>query len=230
MSDDPLLRGLEPPAVPSRLREDALTAARAAPAAAPRRDPGRGFPRAPPRASRGRVRRYAPRRERPSPAERVLATATSEAETRPDPELASIARLPHRRTRASRARRETARATVSRTLIFAASPSSSFSPPRSPGRWMALGRSPPGAAPPVAARPFRPAGASGPRSLSRDPRRRPRSFSAGRRPDSEKWSKPVPTDLDVFLAPLGDGPRTLRSGSRISQKQEGLEPRRRRRR
>lgn len=96
MSDDPLLRGLEPPAVPARLREDALAAARAAFAAAPRRDPWARLLAS----SAARLAWAAsvaalvaanvllPRNGQPP------AAATSAAETRPDPELASIARLP----------------------------------------------------------------------------------------------------------------------------------------
>ncbi|HEX7613979.1 MAG TPA: hypothetical protein VF554_01755 [Thermoanaerobaculia bacterium] len=96
MNDDLPLRGLEPPAVPAGLREDALAAARAAFAAAPHRDFWA-------RLLASSVARLAwaacvtaliaanallPRNGQP------LAAATSAAATRPDPELASIARLP----------------------------------------------------------------------------------------------------------------------------------------
>lgn len=95
MSDD-LLRGFEPPAVPSRLREDALEAARAAFAAAPRRDPWARLLASP--AARlawaasvtalAAANVLLPRDGRPE------ASAASATVTRPDPELASIARLP----------------------------------------------------------------------------------------------------------------------------------------
>lgn len=98
MNDDLPLRGLEPPAVPTGLREDALAAARAAFAEAPHRDPWA-------RLLASSVARLAwaacvtaliaanallPQNGRP-PAPTATATATV---TRPDPELASIARLP----------------------------------------------------------------------------------------------------------------------------------------
>jgi hypothetical protein len=96
MNDDLPLRGLEPPAVPAGLREDALAAARAAFAAAPHRDPWA-------RLLASSVARLAwaacvtaliaanallPQNGRP---QAPTATVTV---TRPDPELASITRLP----------------------------------------------------------------------------------------------------------------------------------------
>ena len=96
MSEDPLFRGLEPPAVPVHLREDALAAARAAFGAAPPPDVWA-------RLLSSRVARLAwaatvaglavahaflPRDGRPE------APAAAATVTRPDPELASTTRLP----------------------------------------------------------------------------------------------------------------------------------------
>ena len=96
MSDAHMLRRLEPPAIPARLKEDALAAARAAFATAPRRDPWA-------RLFASRVARLAwvasvaglaiahtllPRNGRPE------APAAAATDTRPDPELASTTRLP----------------------------------------------------------------------------------------------------------------------------------------
>ncbi len=96
MSDDPLLLGLEPPAVPSHLREDALAAARAAFAATPRPDawarllasPAARLAWAASVAALAAANAFLPRNGRP-PAQTTSATLA-----RPDPELASIARLP----------------------------------------------------------------------------------------------------------------------------------------
>jgi hypothetical protein len=96
MSDDPLLRGLEPPPVPARLREDALAAARAAFAAAPRRDPWARLLASPAArlawaasvAALAAANVFLPRDGRPP------TSAAAVKVTRPDPELASIARLP----------------------------------------------------------------------------------------------------------------------------------------
>lgn len=96
MSDDPLLRGLEPPAVPARLREDALAAARAAFAATPRPDawtrlfasPAARLAWAASVAALAAAHVLLPRTGQPP------APATSVTVTRPDPELASITRLP----------------------------------------------------------------------------------------------------------------------------------------
>ncbi len=96
MTDDPLLRGLEPPAVPARLKEDALAAGRAAFAAAPPPDVWT-------RLLSSRVARLAwaasvaglgvahallPRHGQ------VEAPVASAPVMRPDPELASTTRLP----------------------------------------------------------------------------------------------------------------------------------------
>jgi hypothetical protein len=96
MSDDPLLRGLEPPPVPARLREDALAAARAAFAAAPRRDPWARL-----LASSAARLAWAASVAALVAANVLLprsgqspAPAASAAPTRPDPELASLTRLP----------------------------------------------------------------------------------------------------------------------------------------
>lgn len=96
MSHDSLLRGLEPPEVPAGLREDALAAARAALASAPRRDPWARLLASP--AARvawaasvavlATMHALLPRDGRPE------APAATAAVLRPDPELASIARLP----------------------------------------------------------------------------------------------------------------------------------------
>jgi hypothetical protein len=96
MSDDPLLRGLEPPAVPARLKEDALAVARAAFAAAPPPDvwtrvlSSRGARLAWAASVAGLAVAHAllPRDGRPE------APAASAAVARPDPELASTTRLP----------------------------------------------------------------------------------------------------------------------------------------
>jgi hypothetical protein len=96
MSDDPLLRGLELPAVPARLREDALAAVRAAFTATPRRDvwtrllasPAARLAWAASVAALAAAHAFLPRDGRPE------APGASAAVTRPDPELASIARLP----------------------------------------------------------------------------------------------------------------------------------------
>lgn len=96
MNDDPLLRGFEPPDVPPHLREDTLAAARAAFAAPPRADPWARLLASP--AARlawavsvvglAAANALLPRMARP-PAAAAASTAA-----RPDPELASIARLP----------------------------------------------------------------------------------------------------------------------------------------
>jgi hypothetical protein len=96
MTDDPFFRDFEPPAVPARLREDALEAARAALAVAPRPDIWARL-----HASRAARLAWAasiailaaahvllPRSGAPDPA------AASPTFARTDPELASIARLP----------------------------------------------------------------------------------------------------------------------------------------
>ncbi|HSB63798.1 MAG TPA: hypothetical protein VLJ18_06505 [Thermoanaerobaculia bacterium] len=96
MSDDPLFRGLEPPAVPAHLKEDALAAARAALAAAPRRDPWARLLASPAArlawaasvAALAAAHVLLPRAGRPE------APAAAAKFTRPDPELASITRLP----------------------------------------------------------------------------------------------------------------------------------------
>ena len=95
MNDDPL-RGLEPPAVPPGLREDALAAARAAFAAAPRRDPWARLLASPAArlawaasvAALVAANVLLPRSGQPP------VPAASAAPTRPDPELASITCLP----------------------------------------------------------------------------------------------------------------------------------------
>ena len=95
MSDDPLLRGLEPPAVPARLREDTLAAARAAFAAPLRRDPWTRLLASPTARLAWAASVTAlvaahvllPRHGRP---EGLAASNVS----RPDPEVASITRLP----------------------------------------------------------------------------------------------------------------------------------------
>ena len=96
MSDDPLLRDFEPPAVPPRLREDALTAARAALAAAPRRDPWARLAASP--AARlawaASVAALAAAHVLLPRDGHVEAPPASATIARPDPELASIARLP----------------------------------------------------------------------------------------------------------------------------------------
>lgn len=96
MSDDPLLRGLEPPALPAHFKEDALAAAHAAFAAATPPDVWA-------RLLSSRVARLAwaasvaglavahaflPRGGQPE------APAAAATVTRPDPELASTTRLP----------------------------------------------------------------------------------------------------------------------------------------
>ncbi|HEX7529452.1 MAG TPA: hypothetical protein VF425_10100 [Thermoanaerobaculia bacterium] len=96
MSDDPLLRGFEPPAVPANLREDALAAARASFAAA-----------APPDvwtrllSSRAARLAWAASVTGLAVAHALLprygsfeAPVSSATVTRPDPELASITSLP----------------------------------------------------------------------------------------------------------------------------------------
>jgi len=96
MSDDPLLRDFEPPAVPVRLREDALAAARAAVAAAPLRDlwarllasPAARLAWAASVAALAAAHVLLPRDGRPE------GPAAAANVSRPDPELASIARLP----------------------------------------------------------------------------------------------------------------------------------------
>lgn len=96
MSDDPLLRDFEPPAVPARLREDAIAAARAALAAPPNQDPWARLLASPVArlawaasvAALAAAHVLLPRNARP-PA--PYATLSAEA---PDPEIASIARLP----------------------------------------------------------------------------------------------------------------------------------------
>ncbi|MFI5119018.1 MAG: hypothetical protein ACHQM4_01315 [Thermoanaerobaculia bacterium] len=96
MSDDPLLRGFESPVVPARLREEALAAARAAFAAAPQRDPWARLLASPVArlawaaavAGLATAHVLLPRRGRPE------GPAAAAKVSRPDPELASIARLP----------------------------------------------------------------------------------------------------------------------------------------
>lgn len=96
MSHDSLLRGLEPPEVPAGLREDALAAARASFASAPRVDPWARLLASPAArlawaasvAALAAAHVLLPRNGRP---ETPAASATI---THPDPELASIARLP----------------------------------------------------------------------------------------------------------------------------------------
>jgi len=96
MSDDPLLRGFEPPAVPARLREDVLAAARAALAAAPLQDPWARLAASPAARLAWAVSVAAlavahvllPRNGRPE------GSGAAASSSRPDPELASIARLP----------------------------------------------------------------------------------------------------------------------------------------
>lgn len=96
MTDDPLLRGLELPAVPARLRDDALAAARAAVAATPRPDawarllvsPAARLAWAASVAALVSAHAFLPRYGR------LSAPDVSAVITRPDPELASIAHLP----------------------------------------------------------------------------------------------------------------------------------------
>lgn len=96
MSDDPLLRGLEPPAVPASLREDSLGTARAALAATPRPNvwsrllasPAARLAWAASVAALAAANVLLPRDGRPE------GPAAAAKVTRPDPELASIARLP----------------------------------------------------------------------------------------------------------------------------------------
>ena len=96
MSDDPMLRGLEPPAVPARLREDALAAARAAFDSAPRPDVWARLLANP--AARlawaASVGALAAANVLLPPNGRTSVSVASTAAARPDPELASIARLP----------------------------------------------------------------------------------------------------------------------------------------
>jgi|NGEPerStandDraft_6_1074524.scaffolds.fasta_scaffold407908_1 hypothetical protein len=96
MSEDPLLRGFEPPAVPARLREDTLAAARAALAAAPRRDPWARLATSP--AARlawaASVAALAAAHVLLPRDGHVEAPPGSATVARPDPELATIVRLP----------------------------------------------------------------------------------------------------------------------------------------
>ncbi|MFI5197881.1 MAG: hypothetical protein ACHQJD_04630 [Thermoanaerobaculia bacterium] len=96
MSDEPLLRDFEPPAVPARLREEALAAARAALAATPSvsvwerllASPAARIAWAASVALLAAANVLLPRGGRSE------GPGTSAAVTQPDPELASIARLP----------------------------------------------------------------------------------------------------------------------------------------
>jgi hypothetical protein len=96
MSDDPLLRGFEPPAVPVRLREEALAAARIAIASTPSpsvwerllASPAARIAWAASVAALAAANVLLPRGGRPE------GTGTSAVVTRPDPELASITHLP----------------------------------------------------------------------------------------------------------------------------------------
>jgi hypothetical protein len=96
MSEDPLVRDFEPPAVPARLREDALAAARAALSAPPLRDPWARLLASPAArlawaasvAALAAAHVLLPRNGRPE------GTGAAASFSRPDPELASIARLP----------------------------------------------------------------------------------------------------------------------------------------
>ena len=96
MTEDPLLRGFELPAVPARLRDEALAAARAAFGAAPRRDPWARLLASPAArlawaasvAALAAAHVLFPRHVRPE------GPAAATNVSRPDPELASIARLP----------------------------------------------------------------------------------------------------------------------------------------
>jgi hypothetical protein len=95
MNDDPILRGVTPPAVPDGLKEKALAAARASLASSPRPDVWARL--AASRAARlawaasiailAAAHALLPRRGQPE----VLPSA---AITRPDPEVAAISRLP----------------------------------------------------------------------------------------------------------------------------------------
>ncbi len=96
MSDDPLLRDLAPPDVPRGLREDALAAARTAFASPPRPDPWTRL-----LASRAARLAWAASVATLAVANAILPRIVRHGEApiastaaRPDPELASIARLP----------------------------------------------------------------------------------------------------------------------------------------
>jgi hypothetical protein len=96
MSDDPLFRGLELPAPPVQLREDALAAARAALAAPPRADVWARLlaSRAARVAWAASVAVLAAANVLLPRTRDVRASHAAAAPPRPDPEIAAITRLP----------------------------------------------------------------------------------------------------------------------------------------